>query len=180
MSEPFLGEIRLFGGNFAPVHWALCNGQLLAIQQNSALFALLGTTYGGNGVTTFALPDLRGRVPVGEGIGGGLTPRIIGEASGVETVTLTTANMPLHAHSFYASTATANQNLPTNNLPGDLSSQAAGHFYVSNTGTPAPTFGNLNAQSLSTAGGGVPHDNLMPSQCVSFIISLQGIFPSRQ
>lgn len=176
MSDNFIGEIRLFAGNFAPANWALCNGQTLSIQQNTALFSLIGTTYGGDGVTNFNLPNLQGRVPVGEGQGPGLSNRIIGMAAGVEQVTLATANLPLHTHTLSASSAAATAFKVDNSLPGTVS---ASHFYVNNTGTPAPTFGNLNPQSVSPAGANLPHSNLMPTLCLSFIIALSGIYPSR-
>jgi microcystin-dependent protein len=176
MSEPYIGEIRLFGGNFAPLNWAECNGQLLPISAYAALFSLIGTIYGGNGVTNFALPDLRGRVPVGEGQGPGLSPRVIGEMAGVESVTLLSPNLPAHSHPLSAATATANLFNPDGALPADVGSA---HFYVANTGSPAPTFGAMKAQTVISAGGGLPHDNLAPFQCLTFIICLNGIFPSR-
>jgi microcystin-dependent protein len=176
MSQPFIGEIRLFGGNFAPVNWALCNGQLLPISSYSALFSLIGTTYGGNGVTNFALPDLRGRVPVGEGQGPGLSLRVIGEMAGVESVTLLSTNLPAHSHPLLATTVSADLANPNGALPADV---GTAHFYVADTGSPAPTFGAMKAQSVAPAGGGQPHDNLAPFQCLTFIICLNGIFPSR-
>jgi microcystin-dependent protein len=177
MSEPFVGEIRMFGGNFAPRGWMLCNGQTLAISSYTALFSLIGTTYGGNGVQTFQLPDLQGRLPVGQGQGPGLANYVIGESSGSEQVTLLVSNLPPHNHLLSASTTAANTATIGNTvLPGKI---ASGHFYVANTGSPAPTVGHLNPMSASMAGSGLPHSNLMPSLCVSFIISTIGIFPSR-
>jgi len=180
MSNPFLGEIRMFAGGFAPSQWAFCNGQTMNINQNQALFALIGVTYGGDGVQTFLLPNLQGRLPIGQGQGVGLTNRVLGTPDGVESVTLQTANLPTHNHTFAASTVAAAINVigPTV-LPGTITTPPAGHFYVQNTGAKAPTFGMLNAQSVGGAGNGLPHGNMMPSLCISFIISLAGIFPSR-
>lgn len=178
MSEPFLGEIRMFGGNFAPKSWALCNGQLLSIQQNSALFSLMGTTYGGNGIQNFQLPNLQSRLPIGQGNGPGLTPRVIGELGGEESVTITTATMPQHNHIFMGSTAasTATQ-IGASVLPAK--SPSNGGFYALNTGSPAPTIGVLNAASVGNSGGSQGHSNIMPYMCITFIIALAGVFPSR-
>jgi microcystin-dependent protein len=176
--DPFLGEIRMTGFNFAPVGWALCQGQTLAISQYSALFALLGTTYGGNGQTTFQLPDLQGRVPINWGNGAGLTPYVIGEKAGTENVTLLSNQMPAHNHL-----------IGVNNQNGPNSDPTNGYLAVGNSGgrTPvialdytgaAPT-GNLAANAVSVAGGNVPHANLQPFLAVNFIIALSGIFPSR-
>jgi microcystin-dependent protein len=176
MSDPFVGEIRMFGGNFAPLGWAFCNGQLLAIAQNQALFSLIGTYYGGDGVSNFQLPNLQSSLPVGQGNGNGLTPRSIGETGGEANVTLTAANLPAHAHTLSASSAAASTGAIANNLPA---APANANFYTTNSGSPAPTFGALQQQSMGLAGSGQPHSNLMPSLCVTFIIALQGIFPSR-
>jgi microcystin-dependent protein len=179
MSDPFIGEVRMFGGNFAPSQWALCNGQSLPIAQYQALFSLLGTTFGGDGIQTFAVPDLQCRLPIGQGQGPGLSNHIIGEKSGSEGVSLTSMNMPLHTHALQA--ATANDSTATIGntvLPGNVT-VAPLHMYVANTGSPAPTFGNLTPATVGVSGGGQPHTNLMPSVCVSFIISLYGIYPSR-
>jgi microcystin-dependent protein len=166
VTEPFLGSITLFAGNFAPAGYALCNGQLLPISQNTALFSILGTTYGGNGVTTFALPDLRGRVPVHAGQGPGLSLYDLGQAAGEETVTLTTAELPPHAHSQTASNAEQTTNRPGNAVP------ARGGVYdgTSDGTTMTPT---------TTTGSGQPHDNRQPYLTLNYIIALQGIFPSR-
>jgi microcystin-dependent protein len=175
MSEPFLGEIRMFGGNFAPNGWALCNGQVLSISQNSALFSLLGTTYGGNGQTTFALPNLQGRVPMHWGQGPGLTPRSLGEMSGSETVTLLQNQMPAHTHLANANNTDGNSTAPTGNLWAnavDANSQP-----VSSYGTVANT--TMSPQAIGLAGGNQPHENMQPYLCVTFIIALQGIYPSR-
>ncbi len=173
MSNPFVGEVRMFGGNFAPVQWAFCDGGLIAISQNETLFSLLGTTYGGDGVTTFALPDLRGRLALGMGQGNGLSDYVLGQKSGAEEVTLMTTQMPSHSHSLVATTTGADNASPSGLLTGQAPSGQ--HMYASGS----VTTGNLNAKSCGPAGGGQPHENLMPAQCVSFIISLYGIYPSR-
>lgn len=179
MSTPFIGEIRMFGGNFAPRNWALCNGQTLAIAQNQALFALIGTTFGGNGVQTFQLPNLQGSLPVGQGTGPGLSTRVIGETAGSENVTLTQATMPAHSHTLNASTANATTaDIGSSTLPGTVTAPA--HFYTVNDGTsPPPTAESLTAGSVGLSGNNMPHSNLMPSLCVTFILSLTGVFPSR-
>jgi microcystin-dependent protein len=177
MSQPFLGEIRLFAGNFAPRNNALCAGQLLSIQQNSALFSLLGTFYGGNGTTNFALPDLRGRLPLNQGSGPGLTPRVIGEASGTEAVTVLQTTAPSHTHSFHMTNIAATNPVPGANLPATLVAPFTG-FYVKD----ANKTGNPIAYSplmVGMMGGSQGHENRMPSMALSIIIALQGIFPSR-
>jgi len=177
MVQSFVGEIRMFGGGFNPAGWQLCNGQLVNISDYEALFTLIGTTYGGNGTTNFALPDLRGRIPIGQGNGSGLTPRVIGQNGGQETVTLTSQQMPSHGHAFYASPAKASLTNFSGNLPGAVISPLAGEFYVNPNANPAPAVGTLLAGSLGVMGGSQGHDNMMPTQCVSFIISMFGIFP---
>jgi len=164
MSTPFLGEIRMFGGNFAPRAWALCQGQLMAISQNDALYALLGTTYGGDGQTTFGLPDLRGRIPIHPGSG-----FVVGQLSGTETVTLTTQQIPSHTHAPLANTAAAGKD-PTNSVPG-----GGGPAWFA---PGAPTL-SMAANMIGNAGGNQPHENMMPYLAVNFIISLEGIFPSQ-
>ena len=171
MSNPFVGEIRMFGGNFAPSGWAFCDGQLLPIVQNTALFSLLGTTYGGDGVTTFALPDLRGRVPLHQGAGPGLSPFDIGEVGGEESLTLTVGQMPAHSHEF-VSPASPALDTPAGSALGSPASGIA--LYA-----PSAVTGLLNPNANVPVGGGQPHPNLMPYLCTSFIISLFGIFPSR-
>ena len=175
MSTPFLGEIRIFGYNFAPRGWSDCSGQLLAISQNDALFSLLGTTYGGDGQTTFALPDLRGRIPVHQGQGAGLSSYAIGQMAGTETVTLTAQQIPAHNHSLTASTAAATALTPGNTL---LPAAVAGDsFYVSDvTGAMAVP---MSTQSAGSAGGSQPHENMMPTMTVRFCIAVEGIYPSR-
>jgi microcystin-dependent protein len=178
MSDNFLGEIRMFGGNFAISNWAFCNGQLLSIAQNQALFSLIGTTYGGDGVQTFALPDLRGRLPLGQGQGIGLSPRAMGEMAGVEQVTVLLNEMPLHSHGFNATAdAATTAEVGPIVLPAQPTASSAFLYTVpgSSPGTPAilaPTVVGLD-------GGSQPHSNLMPSLCLTFIIALTGIYPSR-
>ena len=178
--DPLLGEIRLFGGNFAPQGWAFCQGQLLSIAQNSALFSLLGTTYGGDGQTTFGLPDLRGRVAIGFGQGAGLPNYVLGELAGEPNHTLTTTEMPIHTHAAQtqvnATAGGGNAGSPTNAYPA--ASTTRDNIY--STGTPNTT---LNAQAaqvtIGTNGGSQPHNNMPPYLGLNYIIALQGIFPSR-
>lgn len=173
MSQPYVGEIRMFGGNFAPVGWAFCNGQLIAISENDTLFNLIGTTYGGDGQSTFALPDLQGRLPVHAGTNAGTTV-VIGEKAGVENVTLTTQTIPSHNHALQA-TAAGQVLSPLNALYAVPSSSVAGlETYA--TGTPATP---LVPASIQGAGGNQPHNNVQPYLCISFIISLFGIYPSQ-
>jgi microcystin-dependent protein len=173
MSSPFVGQIKMFGGNFAPRGYALCDGQLLPINQNQALFSLLGTIYGGDGRTTFALPDLRGRIPMQPGTGPGLSNRSLGERSGVEDVTLTAQQLPTHNHA-------ANAVAPAGN-----SNDAASNFWADDAGASSATYSSgpattaMNAGAIGNAGGGQSHTNVQPFQCVNFIIALQGVFPSR-
>jgi microcystin-dependent protein len=166
MAEPFLGSIVLFAGNFAPSGWAMCNGQILPISQNSALFSILGTTYGGNGQTTFALPDFRSRVPVGFGQGVGLSSYSEGQTGGVESITLTSNQIPVHQHLQPASNGDEGTNRPNNAVP------ARGGVYAtaSDGSALAPT---------SNAGGGQAHENRQPFLAMNYIIALEGIFPSR-
>ncbi|MCA9565838.1 MAG: phage tail protein [Myxococcales bacterium] len=171
MSEPFVGEIRMFAGNFAPVGWAFCDGQLLAVSQNDALFSLLGTRYGGDGETTFGLPDLRGRLPIHAGSGPGLTPRVLGASSGSESVTLTVNQMPSHAHSLMASSRLATSPNPEGAV---LSESSVRDLYSS-----ASSDVNLHSSMVTSVGGSHSHNNLMPSLCLNFIIALYGIYPSQ-
>ncbi|MCA9972191.1 MAG: phage tail protein [Anaerolineales bacterium] len=171
MSEPFVGEIRMFAGNFAPRGWAFCDGQLLAVSQNDALFSLLGTIYGGDGRTTFGLPDMRGRVPLHQGQGPGLSPRRIGAKAGAESVTLTTAQMPAHAHTVRVSGADAHSSAPAGMLPGKTAS-----IGLYTTSAPANDFAPT---AVGSSGGSRSHSNLMPTLCINFIIALVGIYPSR-
>ncbi len=178
MTQPFIGEVRMFGGNFAPLNWAFCNGQTLPIAQNDVLYSLIGTTYGGDGQSTFALPNLQGRLCVGFGQGQGLSPYTIGQVGGTEQVTLTASTMPAHSHSLVATTTTANQTNPGGNLTGTAPSGGGAVMYTVQ-GSQALKMGDLNAQACSSTGGSQPHPNLMSSLCVTFIIALFGIFPSR-
>ena len=170
--EGFIGEIRMFAGNFAPKDWAFCQGQLLSISQNTALFSILGTTYGGDGRVTFALPNLSGRVPVGVGQGAGLTNRQLGEMSGTETVTLTTAQMPAHNHTINAVTSEGNQNLPTNNLPANTKTLDK-EYSDANTNT------TMKATMVNSTGGNQPFSIMQPSLGMNYIICVNGIYPSR-
>jgi microcystin-dependent protein len=172
MSEPFLGEIKMFGGNFAPRGWALCNGQILSIAQNTALFSLLGTTYGGNGQTTFALPNLQSRIPIAPGQGPGLTNYDLGEEIGTESVTLLSTEMPQHSHVPQAQSGPGTSTTPQSNVWAASSSRDA--QYGDTLNTP------MSATALPAAGGGQPHSNMQPYLVINFIIALQGIFPPRQ
>jgi microcystin-dependent protein len=171
MSEPFVGEIRLFAGNFAPLDWAFCNGQLLSTGDNAALFNLIGTTYGGDGIATFALPDLRSRVPVHQGTGPTGTSYIVGEAGGEESVALDVRQIPAHGHAVVARPVPGTSASPT----GDL---LAGGRVVSRYGAKRP--GTLmKATSVSTFGGGQHHTNIQPYLALNFIMALDGIFPTQ-
>jgi len=172
-SEPFLGQIAFVPYNFVPKNWAACNGQLLAISQNQALFALLGTQYGGNGTTTFALPDMRGRMLVHEGQApGGPTTYTMGQTGGSESVTLLVTQMPAHSHTVNAVTAEGNQNSPTNALPADT--KILDKEY--SDATPNTT---MKSTMVNPAGGNQPHENRPPFLTLKCIISLQGVFPSQ-
>ena len=171
MAEPFLGEIRIVGFGFAPQGWALCNGQVLSIQQNTALFSLLGTQYGGDGVQTFALPNLQSRVPVHQGQGPGLTPYTIGEVTGAESVTLTQGQIPAHQHS--VAPVSSDQAQDTNRPGGAF--PTTGGIYASTQGGGAP----MAPAVSSPTGGSQPHSNIQPLLVVNFVIALEGIFPSR-
>lgn len=170
MSEPFVGEVRMFAGNFAPRGWAFCDGQLLAVSQNDALFSLLGTIYGGDGRTTFGLPDLRGRIPIHAGTGPGLSPRRLGAKAGEEKVTLTVNQFPSHTHPWQASTDLAS----TRDTAGAVLGQAVADIY-----TTRSAFIPLSSTTVSNVGGSRSHTNLMPFLCIHFIIALVGIYPSR-
>ena len=171
-SDPFLGEIILVPYNFAPNGWLACEGQLLSIAQNSALFSLLGTTYGGNGQTTFALPDLRGRVPMGQGNGPGLTNTVIGELKGSETNTLSVSQMPIHNHTVNAVLAEGNQNSPNGNLPADTKTLDKEYSDTAATTT-------MKASMIGNSGGSQPINNMQPTLTMMYIIAIQGIYPSR-
>ena len=174
--DPFIGQIMMFAGNFAPRGWALCDGQLLPIQQNQALFSILGTTYGGDGRTTFALPDLRGRLPMHPGSGPGLSTYRLGEKGGEESVALQVAQMPAHNHApkLHAAGADANKRNPDGAALARVRNRRNGYV------AEAPDTDMVDgAVTDSDAGGDQPHENRQPYQCVHFIIALQGIFPSR-
>jgi microcystin-dependent protein len=171
MSNPYVGEIRIFGGNFAPAGWAFCDGSLLPISENEILFNLIGTTYGGDGQSTFALPDLRGRLPVHMGTGAGLSPFVIGQSGGVETVTLTTSQIPGHSHALLASGDNASASAAAGNVLAQTPTYTP--YIAASADTP------LNAQSIAATGGSQPHSNFQPYLCVNFIISLFGIFPTQ-
>jgi microcystin-dependent protein len=174
--SPILGCIFMFAGNFAPRGFALCAGQLLPISQNTALFSILGTTYGGNGQTTFALPDLRGRSPIGAGQGPGLSNISLGEMAGTENVTLLSNNMPVHNHVLQANSGSASVGAPAGNLLADSGNSQSGGVPIYTSGTPNA---QLNAQSIGLAGGNQPFSNRNPYLGINYIIATQGIFPSR-
>ena len=174
MSNQFVAEIRIFAGNFAPTGWAFCQGQLLPISQNTALFSLIGTFYGGNGQSNFGLPDLQGRAPLNQGQGPGLSQRVIGESSGSATVTLLQSEIPLHTHQLRATSAPADQ------------ADAGGNVWAASSGgrTPPPLYSTTQNSTMSPSatnitGGGLPHNNMHPYLTLNFIIALQGIFPPR-
>lgn len=165
MAQPYVGEVRIFGGNFAPAGWAFCEGQLLPISENETLFQLIGTTYGGDGETTFALPDLRGRLPVHVGNG-----FILAETGGAEEITLTVNQIPAHTHALIAADSAGTDKSPQGNLPA--------HSFNVTPYINDPPSGNFGAGAVAAAGGSQPHANLQPYLCVNYIISLFGIFPS--
>jgi len=178
MASPFLAQILMFGGNFAPKNYAFCNGQLLAINQNQALFSLLGTTYGGNGTTNFALPNLQSSLPLGFGQGPGLSNYVQGQTGGSASVTLTQSTTPAHSHTFNATTTSASSAtigstlVPAKPTVTNASAYAAGS-------SPALVLDPMAANACGVAGGSQPHSNLMPSLCITFAIALNGVFPSR-
>jgi microcystin-dependent protein len=171
MADPFVAEIRLFGFNFAPRGWAFCNGQLLPIAQNTALFSLLGTNYGGNGVNNFALPDLQGRVPRGTGQGPGLSNVDLGEQGGSASVTLTVDQVPSHAHVVRGINAPATENDPQDHVLALPTTPGMGAFAPGSGGTPMA--------AVEPVGGNLPHNNLQPSLVVNFCIAMQGVYPPR-
>jgi microcystin-dependent protein len=166
MGQPYVGEIRMFGGNFPPNGWAFCDGSLIPISENDTLFNLIGTTYGGDGQSTFALPDLRGRLPMHRS---STIPH--GQSGGVETVTLTVQQMPAHSHAFLGS---SNQGGSTNPPANVVAQIPGGNAYIQDVASVA-----FNAQSLLSTGGSQPHENLQPFLCVSFIIALYGVYPTQ-
>ncbi|AGA92241.1 microcystin-dependent protein [Thioflavicoccus mobilis 8321] len=171
MSEPYTGEIRMFGGNFAPLKWAFCNGTLLTIASQAALYSLIGTAYGGDGRSSFALPDLRGRIPVHQGQGPGLTPRIIGQKAGAEEVVLTVTQIPSHTHNVQVSADDATLITAADNV--------AAKQYIYEDAAGARTAGLMHDSTIGSTGEGQAHNNMMPFLCISFIICLEGVYPQR-
>ncbi|MET1254972.1 phage tail protein [Aliikangiella maris] len=176
MSDPFLGEIRMFGGNFPPRQWAFCNGTLLEIANYNALFSLIGTIYGGDGRSTFALPDMRGRIPLHYGTGPGLTPRLIGSKFGTEQVQLSISEIPSHNHSIQASKSSAQSSNPGQDLPA---SQIDGDQPYTSVPTDPARFQTMSSETVSSSGGSQQHYNMMPYQSISFIICINGLYPPR-
>jgi len=172
MAEPFIGEIRMVGFNFAPPGWAFCNGQLMPLSQNTALFSLLGTTFGGDGIQTFALPDMRGRVPVALGQGPGLSNRIWGEQGGKESVALTIAQLPAHRHPIHASSSVGNSKAAAGNVPATNSS--VGLIYSNQAADVS-----MDPKSSASIGQNQPHENMQPFLGMTCIIALEGIYPAR-
>lgn len=170
MSDPFVGEIRMFGGNFPPAGWMFCDGNLLPISENETLFQLIGTTYGGDGQETFALPNLQSRVPMHAGTGPDGATYVLGEQAGVESVTLTVNQIPTHTHPLLGSNTPAGTQIPG----GNVAAQGAGGAQIY-TSANSPI--QISPQSVAPAGGSQPHENLQPYLCINFIISLFGIFP---
>jgi len=178
MSEAYIGEIRCFGFNFAPVNWAFCNGQLLSIAQNTALFSILGTTFGGNGTTNFGLPNLQGQIPMHWGNPAGLPVTVIGEVQGQAGVTLTTQQLPIHTHTATASVlgSVAEQSAIPTNTSFLSDAQAGDHTY---TATPSSVTAQFSPKAISVTGTSLPHDNMSPYLTLSFCISMNGLFPQR-
>ena len=174
--DPFVGEIRIFAGNFPPRGWAFCEGQLLPISQNTALFSLLGTYYGGDGKTTFALPNLQGTAPISAGQGPGLTDRVVGETGGETTVTLITSELPAHTHTVNASSNASAGSDPTNSVWAVGGQTRGGVPLYSANGSPPAT---MNVGAVTPVGNSLPHNNMPPYLALNFIIALQGIFPPR-
>ena len=172
MVMPFTGEIRMFAGNFSPLGWALCNGQLISVAQNNALFSLLGTTYGGDGQNTFGLPEMRGRIPIHRGTGAGLSPRPIGQKGGAETATVTANQLPSHTHQIQASMGLGESELPAGRQFATAETQQV--FYRDQVPEQ-----ELHESVVQNTGGGSSHPNVMPFQCLNFIIALFGVFPSQ-
>jgi microcystin-dependent protein len=176
MTSPFVAEIRMFAGNFAPRGWALCDGQLMPLSQNTALFSLIGTFYGGDGKSNFALPDMQGNAPLGQGQSGGTSQYFLGESTGTQTVTLLETEMPAHAHTLRAAVQAGNNPTAASNLALARSSGGAAYFSV----PVANQSQQMNVQTLAVAGGSLPHNNMQPYLVLTFLIALQGIFPPRQ
>ncbi|REJ76580.1 MAG: phage tail protein [Acidobacteria bacterium] len=177
MSEPFLAEIRIVGFNFAPRGWAFCDGQILPINQNQSLYSLLGTTYGGDGRTSFALPDLRGRTPIHVGASNGGAHHVEGQKGGEETHTLSAAEMPQHTHQMAATSDTASANTPQGNRPAATTAAVGNLYRTATSGSGLDV--TLAAGAVTNVGGGQAHDNMQPYLVLNFCIALQGLFPSR-
>jgi len=179
MADPFVAEIRIFPFNFSPRGWAFCNGQLMPISQNTALFSLLGTTYGGDGKSNFALPNLQGSAPMHPGQGGGLSLHNLGEMSGSETITLLQTEMPIHNHLVQATTINGNSDQPAGAI------LARGNFSFQGSSGSVPLYSNdapdtdMNLQALQVAGADLPHNNMQPYLTLNYCIALQGVFPAR-
>jgi microcystin-dependent protein len=180
MSDPFVAEIRIFPFNFAPRGWAFCNGQLLPLSQNTALFSLLGTTYGGDGKSNFALPNLQGNVPLQQGQGPGLSLYDLGEQTGSSSVTLINAELPAHQHFFFATTTAGTTETASNNQLGVGASGSKNQNYFANLySTASQSNVTMSPMAIGLTGGGLPHNNMMPYLTLNFCIALQGIFPPR-
>jgi microcystin-dependent protein len=177
LSDQFIGEIRIVPFNFAPYGWAFCNGQLLPIAQNTALFSLLGTSYGGNGTTNFALPNLQGSAPVNQGQGPGLTDHVVGELGGEEQVTLISSQLAAHSHALNAKGGSGDHNSPSGAVPARAHTGRTAIPLYSATRGSGPS---MSPQAVTPAGGGQPHNNLPPYLVLTFVIALQGLFPARQ
>ena len=177
MVQPFIGEIRMFGGNYAPYQWAFCQGSSITITDNEALYSLIGDAFGGDGRTYFKLPDFRGRIPVHQGIGLGLTPRARGQMYGTETVKLTTAQIPNHNHPMQASTQDGNASSPSDTIPAN--GTAAGDNLYLTAEEAAGRVQSFYGAAVETVGDDVAHNNVMPVTCIHFIIALQGLYPAR-
>lgn len=175
MSDAYQGEIRMFAGTFAPFKWAWCDGQIQAVSENQALFSIIGTTYGGDGRSSFGLPEMRGRIPVGQGTGPGQTPRTIGQLFGVETVTLTSDNLPSHTHTLMASSSAQTTTEPVGNSFATINNDNS--FYAA--GVVMSELTESSDSAVESDGGNQPHDNIQPSLCINFIIATQGLYPPR-
>lgn len=179
MSDYYIGEIRLFSGKYAPVGWHLCDGSLLAINQYEALYSLVGTTYGGDGQTTFGLPDLRGRLPIGQGTGPGLTARVLAQQVGTETVALTSANGPAHTHYVKTAGAAANTPIPGPTVTFANTASPTIEYLTSGLGSAVAAPVNPAAATISSEGAGAEHANIMPCAMLNYIIALNGLYPTR-
>ena len=178
MSNPYIGEVRMFAGTFAPANWAMCDGRQIAISQNSTLYTLIGTTYGGDGVNTYNLPDLRGRLPLHQGNAASGTTYVIGQAAGTETVTITSATMAQHSHTAVGTSNAAAAVLPTNAVPATVPAGSGNDvLYVAPSANP--TVVTLVSTTVGQAGSSLPHNNMAPFLCLTFIIALYGVYPSQ-